>query len=321
MSGISSFVLIFCVYPIAVRLFAKANMSKRLLPAVFCYSVWTVATVAPGSAQAPNLIPTQYLGTSAMAGLLPGYVFAVTVGVIDTVFIMICARRLTARNIVFEDTEIQSDLQGDSMPGLIPALIPLVVIILSFNLLDWEAELALFVGVFLAIILFFPRLKVNEWVDVLSKGASTSVGVLVNTAVIVGFGTVVIQTPLYSFVLEWVSGASINPYLLAAIAANLFALILGSATSSVNLSIQTLGPVFMAYGAQGYNIGYIHRILSQAAMGLDSLPHCGALLAVFNVCGMDHKRSYSYVGFCTVLCPLVVTFCIQVPLCILLGTP
>lgn len=110
----------------------------------------------------------------------------------------------------------------------------------------------------------------------------------------------------------------INPYLLAAISANLFSLILGSATSSINLSMQTLGEVFLQYGVEGYNVGFMHRILSQAAMGLDTLPHCDALLAVFNVCGTNHKMSYKYVGFCTVLCPIFVTFCVQIPLCILL---
>lgn len=319
MSGISSFVLIFCVYPIAVQLFAKANMSKRLLPAVFCYSVWTVSAVAPGSAQATNLIPMEVLGTTATAGLIPGYVFAVVVAIIDTAFIMFCSKKLTAQGIVFEDHDkIKIQDNSDELPNVILAIIPIAAIILTFNLLHWAAEIALFFGILLSILLFFKRLNVQQWIDSVSDGAQTSITVLVNTAVIVGFGAVVVRTPLYDVVLNWVATARINPYLLAAISANLFSLILGSATSSINLSMQTLGQVFLQYGAEGYNVGFMHRILSQAAMGLDTLPHCGALLAVFNVCGTNHKMSYKYVGFCTVLCPIFVTFCIQIPLCILL---
>ena len=318
MSGISSFVLIFCVYPIAIQLFAKANISKRLLPAVFCYAVWTVATVSPGSAQAPNLIPMAVLGTSAMAGAIPGFVFAIIVAVINSIYISYHAKKLSAAGIVFEDKDLIKTDAHENLPSVLLAIIPIAVIILSFNLLHLSAEAALFLGIVLSMVLFFRRLDVKSWIGAWSDGADTSVRVLVNTAVIVGFGAVVLRTPVYDAALKWVSSTRINPYLLAAIAANVFSLILGSATSSINLTMQTLGNVFLEYGAQGYSVGFMHRILSQAAMGLDTLPHSGALLAVFNVCGTNHKDAYKYVCFCTVICPVAVTFLIQVPLCMLL---
>ncbi|MBR2257963.1 MAG: GntP family permease [Blautia sp.] len=318
MSGISSFVLIFCVYPIAIQLFAKANISKRLLPAVFCYSVWTVATVSPGSAQAPNLIPMAALGTSSMAGAVPGFVFAGIVAVINTLYINYNAKKLSAAGIVFEDKKIQNAAIHENLPHIGLAILPIAVIIFSFNLFHLSAEAALLLGIALSIVLFFKKLSVEQWIHAWGEGAETSVMVLVNTAVIVGFGAVVLRTPVYDAALNFVSNTRINPYLLAAIAANVFSLILGSATSSINLTMQTLGNVFLEYGAQGYNVGFMHRILSQAAMGLDTLPHSGALLAVFNVCGTNHKDAYKYVCFCTVICPVAVSFLIQVPLCMLL---
>jgi len=318
MSGISSFVLIFCIYPIALDLFAKANMSKRLLPAVFCYSVWTVAAVAPGSAQATNLIPMNILGTTAMAGAVPGFVFAIVVAVVNTLYIGYESKKLAAHGIFFEDHDSVKRGEDEQLPGLIPALIPIAVVIVGFNVFHWPVEIALVLGILLAIVLFFKNIKLSKWVETLTEGATTSVGVLMTTSVIVGFGAVVVLTPVYGIVMQWVSNSSMNPYLLAAIAANVFALILGSATSSVNLSMQTLGPVFIEYGAQGYNLGFIHRIISQAAMGLDTLPHCGALLVVFAVCGVNHKLSYKYCFVTTVLVPVAVTFLIQLPLCMIL---
>ena len=318
MSGISSFVLIFCVYPIAIQLFAKANISKRLLPAVFCYAVWTVATVSPGSAQAPNLIPMEVLGTSSMAGAVPGFAFAIVVAVINSVYISYHAKKLAAAGIVFEDKDIVKADEHDHLPNVVLAMLPIAVIILSFNLLSLSAEAALLLGIALSMVLFFKRLDLKQWINAWSEGADTSVRVLVNTAVIVGFGAVVLRTPVYDAALQWVSETRINPYLLAAIAANVFSLILGSATSSINLTMQTLGGVFLDYGAQGYSVGFMHRILAQAAMGLDTLPHSGALLAVFNVCGTNHKNAYKYVCFCTVICPVAVTFLVQIPLCMLL---
>ena len=171
MSGISSFVLIFCVYPIAIQLFAKANISKRLLPAVFCYAVWTVATVSPGSAQAPNLIPMAALGTSAMAGAIPGFAFAIIVAVINSLYITYHAKKLTAAGIVFEDKDILVSGDHDNLPHVALAVIPIAVIILSFNLFHLTAEAALFLGIVLSMVIFWKRLDVKH--SVIAQAVNT----------------------------------------------------------------------------------------------------------------------------------------------------
>lgn len=320
LAGVSSFVLVFVMYPIALELFAKANLPKRLLPAVFCYVTWTVAAAMPASTQSMNVLPTEVLGTGPMAGAIPGFVFAALATVIDSAYILWQAKKLRAKGIVFDS---YSELKGASaedgvkLPGLIPALLPVLVIIVGFNVLGWAVEIALFLGIVLSVILFFRCQSYHDWVETMKESATQGSVVLVNTAVIVGFGAVVVQTPLYSALIDWVSETTINPYLLAAISANVFAFVLGSATSAVNLSLQTLGNVFM--GVEGINLGYVHRIICQAATGLDTLPHCGALLTVFGVCGVTHKEAYKYVGVCTVVVPIALTFLVEVPLCILLS--
>lgn len=320
LAGVSSFVLVFVMYPIALELFAKANLPKRLLPAVFCYITWTIAAAMPASTQSMNVLPTEILGTGPMAGAIPGFVFAILAVVIDSAYILWQAKKLRSQGVVFDSfSELkETTSEGNTaLPGLVPALLPVLVIIIGFNILGWAVEIALFLGIVLSLVLFCKCQSYQEWVETTKDSAMQGAAVLVNTAVIVGFGAVVVETPLYGALIDWVSETTINPYLLAAISANVFAFVLGSATSAVNLSLQTLGGVFM--GIEGINLGFIHRIICQAATGLDTLPHCGALLTVFGVCGVTHKEAYKYVGVCTVVVPVLLTFLVEVPLCILLG--
>lgn len=318
LAGVSSFVLIFCIYPIALELFAKANLPKRLLPAVFCYVTWTVAAAMPGSTQSLNLLPTEIFGTTAMAGAVPGFVFAILATLIDSAYILWEAKRLAKQGIVFDNYDELKTTEGDQkLPGLLPSLIPVLFVIIGFNVFHIPVEATLFIGIILGIILFAKCQSFSDWLSMTEESVKSGVIVLVNTAVIVGFGAVVVLTPLYTALMEWVQHSTINPYLLAALSANIFALILGSATSAVNLSLQTLGEMFM--GIPGVNVGFIHRIMCQTSTGLDTLPHCGALLTVFGVCGVKHKEAYKYVGVCTVVVPILLTFVVELPLDILLS--
>lgn len=318
MAGVSSFVLIFCLYPIALELFAKANLPKRLLPAVFCFITWTVAAAMPGSTQSLNVLPTQIFGTGPMAGAIPGFAFAILAVLIDSAYILYEAKKLEKQGIVFDNhSELKQSGKDEKLPKLIPSLLPVLAVIISFNFFGLAVEIALTLGILLAIIVFARCQSLSDWVKMTEESSKSAVVVLTNTAVIVGFGAVVVLTPLYGALMDWVQNSSINPYLLAALSANVFAFVLGSATSAVNLSLQTLGEMFM--GMEGINLGFIHRIMCQASTGLDTLPHCGALLTVFGVCGVKHKEAYKYVCVCTVIVPILLTFLVEFPLCLLLG--
>jgi H+/gluconate symporter-like permease len=54
---------------------------------------------------------------------------------------------------------------------------------------------------------------------------------------------------------------------------------------------------------------------SAASVGLDSLPHNGAVITLLTICGQSHKESYKYIFFPTVVFTLAGMF-----LSIALGT-
>ena len=64
---------------------------------------------------------------------------------------------------------------------------------------------------------------------------------------------------------------------------------------------------------------FIHRISSIACGGLDSLPYCGAIISVLNVCKVSHKDGYFPIFVnCTVI-PVLAGGLVLLPLCMLLG--
>lgn len=67
--GIGTFIIAFSVYPIAVALFQKADIPKKLIVATIMVCPVTVCmAMLPGSPSTQNLLPTTYFNTTAYAG-------------------------------------------------------------------------------------------------------------------------------------------------------------------------------------------------------------------------------------------------------------
>ena len=73
--GVSVWVVVFTVAPIARALFREAGVSFRLMPAAVALGAGTfAATAMPGSPQILNVIPTRYFETTTFAASLLGFI-------------------------------------------------------------------------------------------------------------------------------------------------------------------------------------------------------------------------------------------------------
>jgi len=78
--GVSAWLVVFTIFPIATSLFREADIPKRLMPAAIALGIFTFATAAlPGSPQIHNTIPTKYFGTNTFAAPFLGLLGAVVV--------------------------------------------------------------------------------------------------------------------------------------------------------------------------------------------------------------------------------------------------
>ena len=318
--GINSFVIIFSVYPIALKLFEDADLPTYLLPGIVCGGMWTFAMTGPFTPQIPNVVSMEYLGTPSYAGLIPGITGAVVMAVSIILFMNHSAKKARLRGEHFQWPEnVKKVEEENDAPSGIVSIIPLALVLVLFNVTKLDIIICLLIGILTALVLFHRHLPRPEMLDMFNSAAVSSVTVIINTAVIVGFGSVAKVTPFYQYATDVLLNSDANPYIVAAVGANIFAGILGSASGGISLMYETLGDAFIEYGNQGYNLGFIHRLCSDGCGGLDSLPWNGSIVSVFAICNTTHKLSYKYNFVTCLVVPIAATFLVALPLCIILG--
>ena len=317
--GINSFVIIFAIYPIALKLFEEADLPTYLLPGIVCGGMWTFAMTGPFSPQICNIVSMQSLGTPSYAGLVPGLAASVLMAVLIVWYMNGQAKKAKLRGEHFTPPEGDVRRYEGKAPGAAASFIPLAAVILLFNVTEIGIVACLLIGIVLSLVLFYRSIPWKELLPAVNQAATTSVTVIINTATIVGFGAVAKITPFYVWAVDLLEQSTANPYVVAAVGSNLFACILGSSSGGLTLMYTSLKDVFLAYAAQGFNLEFIHRLCSLGSGGLDSMPWNGSIVSVFGICHTTHKASYKYNFVTCAVIPVLCTFLIALPICIWLG--
>ena len=317
--GINSFVIIFAIYPIALKLFEEADLPTYLLPGIVCGGMWTFAMTGPCSPQICNIVSMQSLGTPSYAGLVPGLAASVLMAVLIVWYMNGQAKKAKLRGEHFTPPEGGVRRYEGKAPGAAASFIPLAAVILLFNVTEIGIVACLLIGIVLSLVLFYRSIPWKELLPAVNQAATTSVTVIINTATIVGFGAVAKITPFYVWAVDLLEQSTANPYVVAAVGSNLFACILGSSSGGLTLMYTSLKDVFLAYAAQGFNLEFIHRLCSLGSGGLDSMPWNGSIVSVFGICHTTHKASYKYNFVTCAVIPVLCTFLIALPICIWLG--
>ena len=312
--GVSLFVVIFFSYPLALWLFKEANLPKKLIGGSVALGAFTFTMTGPGTPQIQNIIPMSYLGTDATAGLLPGIAGMAGIAILGTLYMIYRSKREGAKGNGFDAEEELSlhRISEEKVPNFWLSLLPPILVIILLNVFRIDAAVSLTAGIVLAVILFHKRLSLPSWFNSLNQGAISSAVVILNTALIVGYGGAVKLSPAFPVItdgLEALSGG--NPYYFVAIATTIMAGICGSASGGLGVAFEAFGNKFLA---TGISPEAIHRIAAMASGGLDSLPHCGAVISLLTVAGLTHKESYLDIFMTTVVIPIISVFLIVVPL-------
>jgi H+/gluconate symporter-like permease len=92
------------------------------------------------------------------------------------------------------------------------------------------------------------------------------------------------------------------PLLSVFFSANLISGVTASASGGLQIFMSALAP---AYLEAGIPAELLHRVANLAAGGLDSLPHSGAVIALFTLMGLTHKQAYKDIFVVTVMIPMI----------------
>jgi H+/gluconate symporter-like permease len=135
----------------------------------------------------------------------------------------------------------------------------------------------------------------ENFLQTINFGAASSCAAVLNVASGFAFGSVIISMPGFLPVKEILLGIadSAGPLVSAVVTTNIMCGLTGSASGGLTIALSLLGDQWAAMAqAQGITLDALHRITAIASIGIDPVPHCGALVTLLAICGLTHKEAY-----------------------------
>jgi H+/gluconate symporter-like permease len=345
--GVSLFVVVFAVYPFAAELYRQSNIPKRLMPGAIALGAFSFTMDSlPGTPQIQNIIPTTFFKTTSWAAPVLGTVGSLFIIVVGLSYLEWRRRAALARGEGYGTSLVNEPerAQATALPHPALAILPLVVVGVANFILTrmipqwygdsftvpaeilpgvhtpvtatiktvvaiWAVEAALLLGIVVVILTAFRRVSAR-----FADGSKAAVGgallAAMNTASEYGFGGVIAALPGFIVVSDALKSIP-NPLVNAAVSVSSLAGITGSASGGMSIALAAMSDLFIK-GAQAAQIPLevLHRVVSMASGGMDTLPHNGAVITLLAVTGLTHKESYREIFAVTVIKTLAVFFVI-----------
>ncbi len=293
--GIGTFIIAFSLYPIAVALFQKADIPKKL-------------------------IPTQYFGTTAYAGATLGLICSAIMFVSAYLFLnwQIKKAKAAGEHFVASPGEDIMDLNAvdeGKTPSVGACFAPIVVLlVLMFGIQfmtsipsSYAVAIAMTCAIIVGCVLYRDRLNVKEAV---SNGAGGGLSSLIATSSIMGFGSVVSASPAYESITTALVNMQANPLITALVSINVIAAITGSSAGGLNIFLSSMGEYL---AASGLNMSMLHRVVCIASSGFDAMPHASGMVVCNQIAKTSQKDTYKYVFITCAIMP----FCCAILACII----
>lgn len=329
--GVSLFVVVFAMYPIGATLLRRANVPKRLLPGAIALGAFTFTmTALPGSPQYLNTMPTVYFGTDIYAAPVLGIIAACIMCFGGIYYLNYRAKKLMESGEGYGDhpDEKLHELDGN-IPSFGLAVTPIVIVfVLNYILTNWYFKrpsviekyeavggavngtwpVIIGLGIAVVFILITMRKFIPNSNKTVFDGAVGALLPIFNTASEVGYGGVIKSLAAFTTVKMGIVSMGIPSVFKVGISTTLLAGIVGSSSGGTAIALEVLSNEFLGMGIAPEAL---HRIMLVAAGGLDSLPHCGAVITLLAVCQLTHKESYKDIAFNTIVLPLIASLTIS----------
>ncbi len=322
--GVLVFVVIFAIYSFGLELTERAGIPKRLLIGAAALGAGTFTlTAMPGTPSLNNVIAATALGTDLYAAPILGLVGSALMLGMGMWYLERERKRVVDRPV--ESLKIEHD---DSLPGALLSIVPLAVVLLTIALpkffapdagddvsgrIDAVAAFALSQPVFwpsfalmlgaVSLIALFPAARRRPVADI-GEAADSAIMPLLNTSMVIGFAAVVTQTPGFQWFVQTMTTIELPPILSMLASVSVISAITGSSAGGLQIFMQTMAQTYIDLGIP---VEVVHRLSAMASGGLDSLPHCGAVIATLVIMQSNHKESYKEIAIVTVAIPVIAT--------------
>lgn len=305
--GISLFVVVFAVVPLAKSLFGRFNIPWRLVPLPIALGLGTfTAGILPGSPSIVNVIPTEYLGTTLTAAPLLGVIATIVSILVAVLFIRYVVKKEITESAEFKDAQFIQDLEDvktiePTGPSLMISILPIFLLIglilvgSAFNLPN-VLILSLMIVILVEAVLFHSYIPSH--IEVLNEGATNAISPLMNTAATIAYGQIISNLKAFRPISNTLMNISNNKLIGLTVLTIVFSIITGSASGAVGIVTQLQGVELLGLGYAG---DLIHRVITVSSVVFTNTPHSGVVLTLFTLTKLTHKDSFKYLYMGTVL--------------------
>ena len=314
-AGVSMFVAMFALIPVARPLFKESNTPWHL----FC-AAWSLGACSFTMAMIPGVPAVAWInaangcGVSMTAAPILGIVGSIIAIVVSCCYMKFALKRCEAKGEGYLPTggedNVEAAVEEDKkIPSLGLSLLPLIaliaIIIIGSQLgVKNVVYIGMVVSVVLCIACFFKYLPSVR--DTLGKGAVNALGPAVFTSAAVGVGTVAAASVGFTVIYGAIFNMPGGTYVSAATMAAALGGIMGSGSGAVGI---IAGNFLDPYLATGVDPAALAKIIATSATIGGALPNSGAMFGMMAAMGLNHGNSYKHIAAISIgagLCSLIV---------------
>ncbi len=310
-AGISMFVAMFALIPLARPMFRECNIPWHL----FC-AAWTLGACSFTMAMIPGVPAVAWInaangcGVSMTAAPIMGIVGSIIAIVVSCLYIKFALKRAQAKGEVYEgpaDEVVGGEEKAIPHVGI--ALLPLVLLIAiiivgsQFGVAN-VVYIAMLVAVLVCMLVFNKYLDSQR--DTLGNGAKNALGPCLFTSAAVGVGTVAAASVGFTVMYEAIFNMPGGTYVSAATMAAVLGGVMGSGSGAVGI---IAGNFLEPYLATGVDPAALAKIIATSATIGGALPNSGAMFGMLAAMGLNHGNSYKHIAAISIgagLCALIV---------------
>ncbi len=317
LGGVSMFVVIFAVMPIARPLFKQMDIPWHLFIAAFIFGIGSLSmTMVPGSPSIQNIMPTKYLGTSPTAAPLLGIICSILIMLLNAWYMNWQLKKCRAKGEGYADSapaNVKEEAESNKpLPAFMVSLVPPITVVVALNVLKLDPVIALTAGCLVAALCFWKN--IDSHFTTINAGASNTAIPIINTCADVGYGMAVAATSGFKIIVDFLMAIPGPPIVALSAATFMMTGITGSASGGLAIVLETL---IGKYAAMGLNPEMLHRIVVMACGVFDAMPHSGATVTALAVSGLTHRQAYRHVWYGHVVATFLVMI-VAIPLAIIL---
>lgn len=300
--GISLFVVMFALVPLARPIFKKMDINWELFPIPLFFGMATFTmSMLPGAPSVQNAVPTTALGTTLTSAPALSIIATAVMIAFGLTYMKYYLDKSVRNNETFysylgEDASAEKDeeveVDESNLPGIGISLAPiltLIAIILIFSKVQNIILIALTAAIVVSAVLFKNYIPSQN--TVLSNGAAGSVMPAFSTSSSVAFGSVLTSASGFAIIQDMIMAIPGNPIIGLAVASSLLAGITGSSSGALGIVMESFAP---SYLAMGINPELIHRVAVIASATLTAVPQSGVTITFNTLTGLSIKKGFKH---------------------------